>query len=113
MSKYFLTTDSETDLVKSGINPDYVNAMIEVAYNEKLYSKQENLPDILKQFISIAKEKGLDLKIKYGLRDNAVGFQLEINGKGEFIEDWLVEDKERHQQGVDWFNNSLKTTFGV
>lgn len=111
MSKYYLTSDEEETLEAVKINPDYVNAMIEVAHNERIYSNPDNLPPLMKQFIAIAKEKGIELEVKYGMVDSVVGFSFGANGKGSFASDKLVDDEPRHEEGIRWFKKSLEATF--
>ena len=113
MTQYFLNSNDETKLKNVGINPDYVNAIMEISYNQKYYSNKNNLPLILKEFISIASGKGLLLDIEYGVHNNYAGFNLIINGKGQFIEDFIVEDESQYDKGIEWFTDSLKSTFGV
>lgn len=99
------------------INQEYVNAMLEIRSNEILYSNQDNLPTIFKEFISIAKNNGLDLKVEYCIHKNTVGYKLQINGKADFIQDVLIEKSiegsDEYSEGIDWFKKSLKETFGI
>ena len=113
MNKHYLTTENEETLEAVKINPDYVNAMIEIALNEVKYKNPENLPKILKDFISIAKDKGIELEVNYGMVNNVAGFSFGANGKGSFAYDALVEDESRYEEGIKWFEESLKITYGV
>lgn len=121
MKRYFLTTEDEGKSAEAGINPEFLNALIEIGYNEKLYKNQENLPSILKEFIKISKENGIELTVIYGTgrsetlnEDNCAGFFLKRSNmptKAIFIEDFLVEksetDKEYYDKGIEWFNKMI------
>lgn len=105
------------------INPAYIRAIVEIAQLEGLYnSNPDNLPDILKQFIKIGKDKGIKIEIVYGVNakeendqhNTYAGFyitRLDTN-KRIFIEDYIVEQSlpntEKYAAGIEWFNKSIE-----
>jgi len=104
------------------INPEYIDATLEIARNEWRYnSDSKNLPEILQEFIAIGKDKGIEIDIKYGVNtreenreiNTYAGFYITRNdlNKRIFIEDYIVENSipqsEEYEKGINWFKKSI------
>lgn len=105
------------------INPEYVEAFLQIAKKEIGYkSGGLELPEILQEFKKISEKENISISFDYGVNEvrdgggicTCGGFYVTRNdiNKRIFLEDDLIErtkkDSEDWGAAILWFENSLK-----
>jgi len=91
---------------------DMANAYLEYIKMDYKYNTLKQYPKIGLKFIEMGKEKGVEIELEYGMKDNVAGFFISAPkfDKSIFKQDIWLEDEseENYNNAIQYFENALK-----
>lgn len=97
------------------INPEYFDALKEIASIKFAYDNGKELPLVARKFIEMGEERGIKIEVKYGTEERAsnthAGYWIHAPEKNKniFQDDVLMDDESPDNliKAVEWMNKKL------